>query len=135
MTLRQVGREARVERRVEVIGDAAVAGQHLSDEGLAVHDKPERLPHLVVVEGRYVDGHAQRQPAAARRLEHRQAGVRLHHIHLRERDVGHGVDLTAEQRVDLSRRVREVNDRDRVEVRLAAAPVVGVRCARFAARG
>ena len=36
----------------------------------------------------------------------------------RERDVGHGVDLAGEQRVDLRGRVGEVDDRDAVEVRL-----------------
>ena len=50
----------------------------------------------------------------------------LHDLHLRGGQVGHRVDLAAEQGVHLRGRAAEVGDRDRVEVGLPAAPVVGV---------
>ena len=126
MALRQVGCEARVEGRVEVIRHAAVAGQHLGHDRLTVGNQPERLTDPHIRKGRHVDRHAQRQPATARRLEHRQVGVRLDHGDLTERDVRDGIELTAQQRVDLGRGIGEVDDRDLVEIGLAGAPVVGV---------
>ncbi len=45
---------------------------------------------------------------------------------LRERDVRHRVDRAGEERIDLRRRIVEVDHPDGVEVRLPAAPVVRV---------
>ncbi len=123
--LRQALVVAGVERRVQVVALEAEAGEHLRDHLGPVHDQPHGLPHPDVVERRHVNRHAQRQPAAGLGHKGVQAAA-LEYSHLRGRQVGHGVDLTAEQPVDLRGRVVEVDDRDLVKVRLAAAPVVGV---------
>ena len=68
LTLRQVVADVgRVERAVEVVGDAAVAAEHLVDHRLTVDDEAHRLADADVGERLLVDGHeivSQPPPAA-----------------------------------------------------------------------
>ena len=66
-----------------------------------------------------VDPHAERRPGARRARLRTFAPATLHDGHLRERDVRHRLDLPGQERVDLRRVGREVDDPHLVEVRLA----------------
>src|SRR5690348_16327974 len=106
-----------IEGRVQVVPDEPVAGRDLRDHPLPVDQQPHRLADLDVVEGGHVDRHAQRQPAAGLG-DQRLRVLGLDDLDLRGGQVGHRVDLAAEQGVHLRGRAGEVGDRDRVEVGL-----------------
>ena len=101
-------------------------GEDLLQHGVAVHDQAKRLAHVVVVEWRHVDRHAERAPVGTLAFQDGEAALTGDDSDLRCGDIGHGVDLSAAQRVYLRGHVREVDDRDRVEVGQAAAPVTPV---------
>jgi hypothetical protein len=115
---------ARVEGRVEVVRDPALAAEDLLDHLLAIDDQPERLADLDVVERSGVDAHRERLPRAGLGDHRAQLGVALDGRELAERHVVDRLDLTAEQRVDPCRVVGEVDDHELVRVGLAVAPVV-----------
>ena len=121
LALRQlVADVGRVERAEEVVGDAAVAAEHLVDHRLTVDDQAHRLAHAHVGERLLIDRHDDRQPAAAGGVEHAEPLV-LERVDRGRRDVLGAVDLVGQQGVDHRVVVGEVDDVDLVEVRLAGS--------------
>src|SRR6266516_1688554 len=116
---------AGVERRVDVVADVAVAREGELDHLLAVGDQPERLADPHVVERCLIDGHADRNPAAALAVEDLEAS-RLRRCDLGERHRGDRVDLATEECVDARDVVVDVDDEHTIEVGLAVLPVIGV---------
>ena len=88
-------------------------------------DQPEGPAHAHVRERRLVDGHADRNPAAARAVEDLQP-LGLGAADLCERHRRDRVDLVPEQRVHAGDVVVDVNNDQPVEVGLAVPPVMGV---------
>src|SRR5918999_142332 len=115
---------AGVERSVDVVRNPAVACQALVDHLSPVGDQAKRLAHAHVLERVLVDAHRDRRPAAGLRLVDRKVVATLDQRDLPVRLVGHRVELTSQESVDLGRLRREVDDLHRVEVRLALPPVV-----------
>ena len=126
LALRKVLGVGGVERRVQVVGDSPVAGQHLLDHRVAVDDQAHRLADADIGERLLVDGHRDRQPATAGGVQHLVAVGALDGLHGGGRDVGGDVDLVGQQGVDQRITVGEVDDVHLVEVRLACVPVVRV---------
>ena len=114
-----------IERRVHVVGDSALARQHLLDHLRAVDDQPHRLTHADVAERRLVDAHRERLPLPGVGDEHLESRRALDLGDLAGRQVVDRVDLAAEQRVDARGVVGEVDDRDLVDIGPAGLPVVG----------
>ena len=125
ITLGQVVAEVhRVERAVEVVGDAAVAAEHLIDHGLTIDHETHRLTDAHIGERFLIDRHDDGEPAAPGRVEHLVPIGPVEHVDRGRRDVAGAVDLVGDEGVDHRVAVGEVDDVHLVEVRLAGVPVV-----------
>jgi hypothetical protein len=97
--------------------------EHLLDHRVAVDDEAHRLTDADVGERLLVDGHRDRQPATALRVQHLVPVGAVDGLDRRRRDVVGDVDLIGQQRVDHRVGVGEVDDVHLVEARLARVPV------------
>ena len=129
MSCSRCGSGVVVERQAladDVVADRAVAVDRARDEGLAVHEQPDRLADAVVRVRLLRRVHVEHHGLRRRGHQHGHVAGRLMRLRLLRRQLRHHVDLAGEQRVQARRVVRDRHDLERVDVRLARHPVVRV---------